>query len=109
LRDIAERFDLIDEFLAAHTRETFLQDVKTRLAVVRLVEEICEAAYWFVKHAKGAQFRDRYPEIDFGAFGGLGNIYRHQYALVDYGTVWDDIHGADMTALRIVARTKAAE
>lgn len=101
LRDIAERFELIDTFVAGFTRETFIADARTRLAVVRLLEEICEAAYWFVKHERGAAIRGRHPEVDFAAFGGAGNIYRHQYGLVDYDVIWNDVSGSDQVrALR---------
>jgi uncharacterized protein with HEPN domain len=49
LQDIAERFLLIGEFLGSIDRKEFLNDKKTNHAVAKVVEEICEAAYWFAK------------------------------------------------------------
>lgn len=87
LRDISERLALIDSFTVDHTRETFVADVKTRLAVVRLLEEI----------------RARHPEVDFATFGCAGNIYRHQYGAIDYRTVWDDLReSSEMRNLRFL-------
>jgi uncharacterized protein with HEPN domain len=69
-------------------------------AVVRALEEICEAAYWFTKHENGAEIRAAYPAVKFMRFGSAGNIFRHQYGVVRYDIVWDDIlYGPDIAAM----------
>jgi uncharacterized protein with HEPN domain len=68
-------------------------------AVVRALEEACEAA-WFTKHQNGAELRKRHPAVDFARFGAAGNIFRHAYGTIDYGIVWDDILGGpDVAAM----------
>jgi uncharacterized protein with HEPN domain len=100
LQDIAERFALIREFLEGMSRERFLNDKKTNHAVAKVVEELCEAAYWFAKSESGRAVREKYPDVSFRVFGDAGNIIRHQYWWTDYGRLWDDLHeGADVAAL----------
>jgi uncharacterized protein with HEPN domain len=100
LTDIAERFRLIRQFIEGLGREEFLRDTMREYAVVRALEEACEAAYWFTKHQNGAEVRKRHPEVDFARFGAAGNLFRHAYGTIDYGIVWDDILGGpDVAAM----------
>ena len=100
LADIAERFRLIRQFIEGVSREEFLRDAMREYAVVRALEEACEAAYWFTKHQNGAEIRKRHPAVDFARFGAAGNLFRHAYGTIDYGIVWDDILGGpDVAAM----------
>ena len=100
LNDIAERFGLIRQFIEGVSREEFLRDTMRKYAVVRAVEEACEAAYWFTKHQNGEAIRSKHPTVDFGRFGAAGNIFRHAYGTIDYGIVWDDIlNGPDVAMM----------
>lgn len=100
LQDIAERFILIREFLGGIDREEFLKDKKTNHAVAKVMEEICEAAYWFAKSEHSEPIRKKYPEVNFRVFGDAGNIIRHMYWGIDYARLWDDLHGgSDIAAL----------
>jgi len=100
LNDIAEGLSLIRSFIDGISREEFLADKMRQYAVVRALEEICEAAYWFTKHENGAKIRADYPDVKFARFGSAGNIFRHQYGAVRYDIVWDDIIGGpDIAAM----------
>ncbi len=79
--------------------EAFKADRKTQLAVTRLVEELCEAALWFTKHENGADVVARNPDVQWRRFGNAGNLIRHQYAGVDYATLWRNLWGPDVRAL----------
>jgi uncharacterized protein with HEPN domain len=81
-------------------RDAFVKDQKTHHAVAKVVEELCEAAYWFVKSPSGASIVAKYPNINFRDFGNAGNIFRHRYWSIDYARLWDDLHeGSDISAL----------
>ncbi len=99
-QDIADRFAVIREFLKGVDRDAFLHDKKTQYAVAKAIEEICEAAYWFLKSKNGEELRTKYGDVNFQVFGDAGNIIRHAYWGVDYGRLWDDLHGgSDIAAL----------
>lgn len=100
LQDIAERLALIREFIEGVDRERFLEDKKTHHAVAKVIEEICEAAYWFSKNPNAEDVRNKYPSVNFRIFGDAGNVIRHVYWWTDYGRLWDDLHeGKDIAAL----------
>ena len=65
LQDIADRFALIREFLKGVDRDAFLHDQKTHYAVAKVIEEICEAAYWFVRSKNGEELRTKYRDVNF--------------------------------------------
>jgi Protein of unknown function DUF86 len=54
---------------------------------------------WFVKNDNGAEIVSRNPEVNWRRFGDAGNIIRHQYARVDYVTLWRNLWGPDVHAL----------
>ncbi len=100
LNDIATGLSLIRNFIGGISREEFLEDKMRQYAVVRALEELCEAAYWFTKHENGAKIRSDHPGVNFARFGSAGNIFRHQYGAVRYDIVWDDIIcGPDIAAM----------
>jgi uncharacterized protein with HEPN domain len=76
------------EFLIARTsgltRERFLEDEVLRRACVRSIEVIGEAA----KHVP-AEFRGRYPQVEWRLMAGMRDKLIHGYLTVDYDIVWD--------------------
>lgn len=100
LQDIAERLSLIRTFTEDLDETMFVQDQKTSYAVRAIMEDICEAAYWLVKNEHGQSLRDKYPDLDFNAFGLAGNVYRHHYWHFAASRLWHDLHsGKDIAAL----------
>ncbi|AKB44727.1 hypothetical protein MSVAZ_2458 [Methanosarcina vacuolata Z-761] len=67
-------------------RETFLNDEKTKSAVVRQLEIIGEAA-----KAVPADIRALAPDIDWRNISGMRDRIIHAYFNVDYSLVWDTI------------------
>jgi len=100
LNEIAERFRLLHAFLAGVGKEDFLKDTMRKYAVVRALEEVCEAALWFEKNKNGEELKNAYPDVNFRRFGNAGNVFRHQYETIDYEAVWNNIiFGSDIEAM----------
>ena len=97
LADIIENVDAIEAFTAEIDFPTFRLDRKTVYAVVRALEIISEAS----KRLPEDLFH-RHPEIDWAAIAAAGNVYRHEYEVVDETLIWQTVrHG--LAALRAVA------
>ena len=52
-------------------------------AVVRALEIVSEAT-----RKLPHELKVRYPEIDWAAIAASGNVYRHEYEVVDESLVW---------------------
>ncbi len=96
---MVERLTTIHSFIEGMDLQAFVEDYKTQLAVTRLVEELCEAALWFAKNDNGVEIAARNVDVNWRRFGDAGNIIRHQYARVDYVTLWRNLWGPDVGAL----------
>jgi uncharacterized protein with HEPN domain len=83
LRDIVDNIDAIATFTAGFDLAAFTADRKTVYAVVRALEIVSEAS-----RRLPAEFKDRFPEIDWSAIAAAGNVYRHEYETVDEALVW---------------------
>src|ERR1700692_4664837 len=89
LRDIIENIDSIVAFTAGLTFEDFASDRKTVDAVTRALEIIAEAARRLPE-----DFKANHSTVDWPAVAAAGNVYRHEYEVVDDGLVWHTIqHG----------------
>jgi uncharacterized protein with HEPN domain len=66
--------------------ELFCNDKKTVLSYTRSLEIIGEAC----KNVP-AEYRTKYPQIDWKGFAGLRDIIIHQYFGIDYEAIWDTI------------------
>ena len=89
LRDIVENIDAIAKFTAGMTLDDFVGDRKTVYAVTRALEIISEAARRLPDDFKANQ-----PAVDWPAVAAAGNVYRHEYEVVDDALVWHTIqHG----------------
>ena len=65
------------------TEEDFLQDDKTKDAVVKQFEVIGEAAKKF-----SPEFKSKQQHIDFKNMAGMRDILIHDYTGIDYFMVW---------------------
>jgi len=76
---------------------SFTADQKTVYAVVRALEIISEAS-----RRLPAELKDRYPKIDWIAVAAAGNLYRHEYDVVDPALIWHTLTH-DLETLRNIA------
>jgi uncharacterized protein with HEPN domain len=86
LRDIAENIDAIKTFTAGMGFPEFTVDRKTIYAVTRALEIISEATRRLPDDVK-----QRWPLIDWVAIAAAGNVYRHEYEVVDEAQLWQTI------------------
>lgn len=86
LHDIKEAVEKIETFTKGFTLEEFAQDTKTVDAVIRNLEILGEAAKHIPKRVK-----EKYPDIDWKAIGGMRNILAHEYFGVRTGIIWKTI------------------
>ena len=83
LKEIIECMNYAEEFLENTTFEEFINDRKTKDAVVRELEVIGEA----VKNLPD-DFRDKYPKVPWRKMAGLRDKLIHFYFGIDYEMVW---------------------
>jgi uncharacterized protein with HEPN domain len=86
LHDIKEAVEKIETFTKGYTFEEFSKDSKTVDAVIRNLEILGEAAKHIPKRVK-----EKHPDIDWKAMGGMRNILVHEYFGVRMGIIWKTI------------------
>ena len=86
LHDIKQAVEKIETFTKGFAFEEFAQDTKTVDAVIRNLEILGEAAKHIPKRVK-----ERHPDIDWKAIGGMRNILAHEYFGVRMGIIWKTI------------------
>jgi uncharacterized protein with HEPN domain len=84
LADIIENAERVEIYLAGMDRQAFERDGKTRDAVERCLERICEAA-----HRLGRRATELMPSQPWGDIRGMGNRLRHAYDRLDLDIVWN--------------------
>jgi uncharacterized protein with HEPN domain len=82
--DIIENAERVEGYLAGMDRPAFERDGRTRDAVERCLERICEAA-----HRLGKRADELMPGQPWGDIRGMGNRLRHAYDRVDLEIVWN--------------------
>lgn len=83
-----ECIDLIKDYTAGYTLDTFLEDRKTQDAVVRNLEVIGQA----LKDYGIDALNEKKPYIPWAKIAGMRNILAHDYLGVDMVMIWDTVH-----------------
>lgn len=83
LKDIINAAQLISEFVEGTEKEVFIDDWKTRSAVLYQLTVAGEA----VKRLS-AEFRSAHPSIPWALMAGMRDHLVHGYDLVDWDEVW---------------------
>jgi uncharacterized protein with HEPN domain len=86
LQDLLDNIDAVRSFVGRGSLEDLVSDLKTRYAVERALEIISEASRRLPDH-----LRERHPDVDWRALAGLGNVYRHDYDVIDARLMWESI------------------
>src|ERR1700728_3598866 len=81
---ILEYIDEIEAAIKGVTRENFNKDYVLRIAIVKWLEIIGEAANHITEETK-----DKSPKIEWFKIIGLRNIVVHEYFRIDYEIIWD--------------------
>ena len=101
--DIIENAERVESYLAGMDRQTFERDARTRDAVERCLERVCEAA-----HRLGKRAEQLMPGQPWGDIRGMGNRLRHAYDRVDLDIVWNTARDR-LPALAAEARRALAQ
>ena len=108
LADIVENAERIATYLVGVDRAAFAADGRTRDAVERCVERVCEAA-----HRLGEQAEVLMPGHPWGDIRGTGNRLRHAYDRIDPDVIWtaahDEVPALAADARRVLARLRSAD
>ena len=83
LQDILDNIEAVRRFIDGLDFEAFVADQRTIYAVTRALEIISEASRRLPEDVKAA-----HSNINWKAVAAAGNIYRHEYEVVDRAVVW---------------------
>jgi len=83
VKDILDCMEKIDEFIGSMNFEIFIEDDKTKSAVVRKLEIIGEAAKNIPR-----EIRQKYKELPWTDMAGMRDKIAHFYFGIDYSIVW---------------------
>jgi len=86
VKDILDCIEKIDEFIGSMDFEKFIEDDKTKSAVVRKLEIIGEATKNIPK-----QIRQKYRKLPWADMAGMRDKIAHFYFGIDYTIVWEVI------------------
>jgi uncharacterized protein with HEPN domain len=86
LQDNIDNIDAVRSFVGEGSVENLVGDLKTRYAVERALEIISEAS-----RRLPDDLRQRHRDIDWRALAGLGNVYRHDYDMIEAHLMWESI------------------
>jgi len=102
IADIIENIGRIERYLAGLSQEVFDRDERTRDAVERCLERICEAA-----HRLGSRGPAMMPDQPWPDIRGMGNHLRHGYDRVEVDIVWHTVQNR-LPALKAAAQRALA-
>lgn len=86
IEDIIESIEKIQRYAGQMDYSEFVDDEKTKDAVIRNFEIIGEAA-----NRLGSDFHEQYHEIEWNRIRGFRNRIVHHYFGIDYEIVWSII------------------
>lgn len=86
LLHIRDAIESIEEFTKDITYEEYNKDYKLKLALVKLIEIIGEAARTITEETQ-----DKFTEIEWSILKGIRNILVHEYFGIDYKIIWNTI------------------
>jgi uncharacterized protein with HEPN domain len=108
LADIIDNAERIADYIAGTSRSAFAADGKTRDAVERCLERVCEAAYRLGDRAAALM-----PDQPWGDIRGMGNRLRHGYDRLNLDVVWHAVHqelpGLEAAARQALQRLQVAQ
>ena len=87
IKDILDAIEKIEEFVADMSYEEFVEDDKTKSAVIRKFEIIGEAT----KNVSD-EIKEKYPTLPWKEMAGMRDRLIHGYFGIDTKLVWDTIH-----------------
>ena len=90
LEHIVEAIERIHRYVDGLSEAAFLDDDKTRDAVIRNYEILGEAARNLERYH--AAFVAQHPQVPWELMVAMRNKVAHGYFQVDYETVWNSIH-----------------
>ena len=106
LADVIENAERIEAYLAGMGQDEFERDGRTRDAVERCLERVCEAV-----HRLGDQAETLMPGHPWGDIRGLANRLRHAYDRIRLDVVWntarDRLPGLTADARHALERLRA--
>jgi uncharacterized protein with HEPN domain len=77
----------IQDFTRDLSYDQYLDDLKLKLAVVKLFEIIGEAV-----SSLSPEIQKEYPDIEWNVIRSARNVLIHEYFGIDYKIVWNSIH-----------------
>ncbi len=86
VKDILDSIEKIEKYCQSMTYEQFIEDDKTKDAVVRNLEVIGEAA-----NNISARIKEKVPDISWRLVTDMRNKLIHEYFGVSYPIVWETI------------------
>ena len=86
LAHILEAINHIEEFIANISYEQYMADFKLRLALIKLMEIIGEAA-----GSVSEETKLDFAEIEWNTLKSVRNILIHEYFGIDYDILWKSI------------------
>ena len=98
LADIIENAERAAGYIAGMDRAAFEADGRTRDAVERCIERVCEAVYRLADQAEALM-----PGHPWGDIRGTGNRLRHAYDRISLDVIWAAVRH-DLPALADDAR-----
>jgi uncharacterized protein with HEPN domain len=99
LADILDNIERIDAYTAGLDRAAFARDDRTRDAVERCLERICEAAVRL-----GGRAERLMPAQPWADIRGMGNRLRHGYDRINLDVIWSTIRD-DLPSVAADVRT----
>lgn len=98
LADIVENAERIEGYLTGVDRAAFEADGRTRDAVERCLERVCEATFRL-----GDRAAELMPNQPWGDIRGMGNRLRHAYDRISLDVIWNAVRH-DLPGLAADAR-----